>query len=184
MSTKYESFWIGGSSGEWSGGNRWHAQGFKSSVKHTLDYVVLYCYTGGNRAGNVTVAIYPDDGSGKPNCAGGALASVTVAGSSLPNGTYGNHTFTFSSPPVIQPNVTYHIVMSYTGAGFPTDYYYWRLNLNGGYGNGKWNYSTNGGSSWGDDARGDDTYFEEWGTEVVAAAAGGGLGLLVSQGVI
>jgi len=142
-------------------GNDWWCQTFKPSTKHEITHVVLRVWKQGDGGGkNMVVSIRATDGAGKPT--GADLASDIEPVGNLPAFPGDWHTFTFSSPYLLNNGTTYAIVMRSVDS-IPTDCPEWQADTSlATYANGKGGYTVNGGESW-TMYTGLDMMFEEWG---------------------
>jgi len=124
---------------------RWGCQTFTTSSSYTIESVDLYLYRDGD-PGTVTVSIYATSSS-LPT--GSALASMTMTGTDLPEGSEAAdwYNFVFDTPYALSDATEYAIVVSCTGADSSNDVNV-RYKIEGTYADGQFAYSTNGGSDW------------------------------------
>jgi len=127
-------------------GARWPAQTFVTSSAYIIESVELYLYRDGD-PGTVTVSLYAADGAHKPT--GAALATMTMTGTDLPNGSgaVAWYNFVFDTPYALSNATEYVIVVHCTGVNSSNDVN-WRYKITGAYANGTFAYSTDSGGSW------------------------------------
>ena len=127
-------------------GTRWNGTTFTANSAYTISRVSLLCYRDGD-PGTVTISLYGTTSS-KPS--GDVLATMTMTGTDLPNGSDAVAwvTFDFITPYLLANGVEYAIVASCTGGSSSNDFN-WRYKVTGSYANGNFCLSTDSGSNWG-----------------------------------
>lgn len=111
------------------------SQGFKHTAKVSIEKVSVLLYKLGAPADNVTLEIWDNDGSGFPNAVipNGTANPVAMTGITTDSaGAW--YDFTFSSPPVLQANTQYHIVVGRSGSLNNGNNPVWKVQTTGGYG--------------------------------------------------
>jgi hypothetical protein len=91
------------------------SQSFITSREGQLTKIRLYMKYGSGNAGNISVKIYPDDGSGNPNVSVLIPPESTVY--SFTNNATHWETAYFNTPPVLSANAKYHIVLNANTSG-------------------------------------------------------------------
>jgi len=138
---------------------QWIAQGFQSAKNAPCDKVKLYVYKIGSPSQPLTVAIYSDDGSGKPNA---ELAAQDFAHTKFGTSAGVKVTLEFSGEQATMVSGTkFHIVLKTTLAyDANNNYNFGNTGDNTGYPDGICTYTLNQGSSW--NATGYDNSFQQY----------------------
>ncbi|NOQ21591.1 MAG: hypothetical protein GQ565_02925 [Candidatus Aegiribacteria sp.] len=103
----------------------------------------MLCYRNGD-PGTVTVSLYATSSS-LPT--GSPLATMTMTGTDLPLDAADWHSFTFDATYGLTNGTEYAIVVHCTGGDSSNDFN-WRYKITGAYADGRFVYSTDGGSGW------------------------------------
>jgi hypothetical protein len=154
------------------------SQGFKHTVSVAVEKISVRLYKLGSPTDNVTLEIWDNDGSGFPNSVipNGTANSVAMTGITTDSaGAW--YDFTFSSPPVLEADTQYHIVVGRSGGLDNGNNPVWKVQTTDGYGDaddflGRYNSSDTTWYNYGGDANfqlwGDAIAFEDLKSEVEA----------------
>ncbi len=143
------------------------SQGFKHTATGSIEKLSVLLYKLGSPTDNVTLEIWDNDGSGFPNAVIPNGAANSVAMTTITTDSAGVwYDFTFSSPPILEANTQYHIVVGRSGALDNGNNPVWKVQTTGGYGDaddflGRYD---SGSSSWVN--YGGDGNFQLWGDAI------------------
>ncbi|MBI2559990.1 MAG: hypothetical protein HYW14_02520, partial [Planctomycetes bacterium] len=111
------------------------SQGFKHTTTVSIEKVSVLLYKLGSPTDNVTLEIWDNSGSGFPNAIIPDGAATSIAMSTLTADTAGAwYDFIFPSPPILQANTQYHIVVGRSGGLDNGNNPVWKVQTTGGYG--------------------------------------------------
>ena len=111
------------------------SQGFKHTATVSIEKVSVLLYKLGSPTDNVTLEIWDNSGSGFPNAVIPNGTANPVAMTTITTNSAGVwYDFIFPSPPVLQANTQYHIVVGRSGGLDNTNNPVWKIQTTGGYG--------------------------------------------------
>lgn len=154
---------------------RWLAQTFTPAVPHTVTRVQVKVYrnTASYLGAKTIVSIKATDGDGKPT--GADLSDAPgIPTTNLPNGSP-SATFVewdFTTEPDLDAGTLYAIVLRTDVFDFRLPF--WRIDTTGSYAAGRYWFSSNSGSTWGDGfGPNDDAGFKVFGVELPSGVPSG-----------
>lgn len=143
------------------------SQGFKHTATVSIEKVSVLLYKLGSPTDNVTLEIWDNSGSGFPNAViPGGVANVVAMTGITTNSAGAWYDFTFSSPPILQTNTQYHIVVGRSGGLDNVNNPVWKVQTTGGYGDandflGRYDSGTSSWVNYGGDGN-----FQLWGDAI------------------
>lgn len=144
--------------------NRYISQCIKPLTKHSITLWVVWAYRGGT-PGNYHIRIYLADANEKPT--GAVLASGDISANAWTTNTAGlRYEIPLGTPGTLQAGIKYCVVSYCDGASSSNKVTVRGTTSGDGYPDGKFYFSTNGGSSWTEYAN-VDQYFEDWGIPII-----------------